>query len=99
MQPPANKRNGFGGFNRVQCTTRAQSKANREARDRCAILHYLRLQYGAEPLELLWAPDHAAGPCWIARYDEAFSFGRCGPQTGCRLRACVIRGSEVEEIG
>jgi hypothetical protein len=92
------KRNGFGGFNRGQRTSRAASAEYKEAKDRAIVLDYLRLQYRVEPLELFWSPDHSIGPRWVARYESAVAVTPNGATSVARFRECVIRRGRVEEV-
>lgn len=92
------KRNGFGGHNRGLRTSRAESAERRQAKDRAAVLEYLRLQYRSVPLELFWSPDHVHGPRWVARYPSSYSFGPWGATNQNHFRECVVQKGRVEEI-
>ncbi len=95
---PNEKPNGFGGHNRGQRTSRSASAEYRRAKDRAAVLDYLKLQYRVDPIELFWSPDHVHGPRWVARYESAVSVTPHGAASGARFRECMVRNGRVEEV-
>ena len=97
MTTATRPRNGFGGFNRGQKTSRAQTLEMRKVKDRSRVLSFLVAQFRSEPVKLTRKPDVIHGALWVADYDTPVAVSRTAPASSRHV--CIIRGNEVQEIG